>query len=338
MGLEGIISKNSLSPYQQRRTHDWVKTKCSKRQEFIIVGFTAPKNKRSHFGSLLLATYNDRKQLVYCGHVGTGFTEGSLKAMHKKLIKYVTKTPPLKQTSIPSKQVTWVKPTLVVEVEYAQWTKSGLLRHPSFKGIRSDKAAVEITREIPIKTSHLNKILYPEDTISKKELIEYYLAVQDWILPYIIDRPLTLLRCPEDYHHCFYQRHPKDEKSYFHVDDEQDLLQLPQLNALEIHPWGCHLRNIKFPDVVIFDLDPAEDVEWKMIVKAAKEIKKQLAILKLQCFVKTTGGKGLHIVIPIQPDYTWNQVKLFAKTFVNFLTLKFPNLYINKMQKAVAKA
>ena len=366
LGLEGIISKEMNAPYIQKRTHDWAKVKCLKRQEFIIVGFTAPKNNRSSFGSLLLATYNKRKELVYHGNVGTGFNTASLSAVHKKLLNYVAKTMPLKHKPIDGKRITWVKPVLIAEIEFSQWTNAGLLRHPSFKGLRNDKSPDSIIRETSmpvenitnnhasskdkIKYTHLNKILYPEDRITKKELIEYYQRIKDWMLPYVSGRPLTLLRCPDDMRHCFYQRHQttnsktshlmtviikdKEEKSpYIYIEDDHGLLMLPQLNSLEIHPWGSQVEHIDNPDVLILDLDPAPDVEWKTVVKAAKKIKKHLADIKLKCFVKTTGGKGLHIVIPIKPEYEWNEVNVFAKTFVDFLSIKNPELYTNKLQK-----
>jgi bifunctional non-homologous end joining protein LigD len=344
MGLEGIISKDSHSPYIQKRTQDWVKAKCVKRQEFIIVGFTSPKNRRSCFGSLILATYNKNKELIYNGHVGTGFNAMTLSDIHKKLLKYATNIMPFKKKPKNGRRITWVKPVLVAEVEFSQWTKAGLLRQPSFKGLRKDKSPNSIIKETPIdvenkkkiKYTHLNKILYPEDKITKNELIEYYEFVKNWMLPYVSHRPLTLLRCPSNIKSCFYQRHETKKSKiskYIHVETDQELLMLPQLNALEIHPWGSKIDHLDNPDVIIFDLDPAPEVEWKTVVKAAKKIRGYLADLKLSCFLKTTGGKGLHIVIPIKPEYEWDEVSVFAKTFVNFLSMKNPDLFTHQLQK-----
>lgn len=214
LALEGIISKRKNSPYREKRTQDWVKVKCLQRQEFIVVGFTKPQGVRQYFGSLLLAIWRNKK-LIYCGHVGTGFNQTSLREINKELKKRITTIMPLSKRPPDSKLVTWIQPTLVVEVEFSEWTQDGILRHPSFKGIRHDKSATEIQQEIPKKITeikstlaltHPEKILYPKSNITKSDLYEYYKKIQDWILPYIIERPLTLLRSP-DHHKHFYQKH-----------------------------------------------------------------------------------------------------------------------------------
>ena len=334
LGLEGIISKDARSVYTQRRTQDWLKSKCSKHEEFVIVGFTQPKNKRSHFGSLLLGTHNNKKELIYCGHVGTGFSEKNLRAIKNELSKNIVARAPLKQIPKNTRGVTWVKPVLMAEVEFVEWTNAGLLRQPSFKGMKQDKAAMKYT--------HLDKLLYPQDHISKNDLIEYFQSVRDWMLPFITERPLTLVRCTQNFQHCFYQRHPDSQskkspfktiKSYLYIDDEESLLMLPQYNVLEIHPWGSRIDALDYPDVMIFDLDPAEDLPWKMVAKAAQIIRKELVQIKLKSFVKVTGGKGLHVVIPIKPEYEWDTVKLFSKSFVEYLTLNYPDLFVKNMQK-----
>lgn len=212
---------------------------------------------------------------------------------------------------------------------------------------------VKKTRDITSVLTHPDKILYPEDKITKLQLAEYYAAISAWILPYIINRPLTLVRCPEGYKNCFFQKHisnmkpndiyniPIKEKSgksnYIYIKDQAGLLALPQLGVLEIHPWSSNNTNIELPDMIIFDFDPAPDVKWKNVVKAAFAAKEYLDKLKLTSFVRTTGGKGLHVVIPIKPKYDWDKIKEFARAFVDFLVEQHPSEYVVNMNKAKRK-
>jgi bifunctional non-homologous end joining protein LigD len=374
LALEGIISKDSTSQYVSKRTTSWLKIKCLKRQEFVIGGFTNPRGTRSHFGSLLIGTYNKRGDLIYNGHVGTGFTESSLQSLYKLLKARKSSTNPFSTKPPRLKEINWVKPNLIAEIEFTEWTKDNSLRHPSFKGLRNDKKSANIIKETPIpvenvltknkaktkmqkksdfKLTNPNKILYSEDKISKQDLAEYYDTVQKWILPYIINRPLTLVRCPEGYKKCFYQKHlneaaPEDlfgipikEKNgkaeYNYIKDISGLLSLIQLGVLEIHPWGSRIEDVEYPDMLIFDLDPSPEMTWNKIVNAAKLIKKNLEKIKLKSFVKTTGGKGLHVVVPIKPEYDWEEVKNFSKIFVNLLVQMKPDEYISKISKQQRK-
>lgn len=370
LNLEGIVSKSIDSPYTQRRTREWLKMKCKKRQEFVVTGFTKPGGKRNYFGSLLLGTFSKDKKLQYRGHVGTGFDETTLEAMSKLLKKYITQKMPFKSLPPDVKNVTWVKPKLVVEVEFAEITRDGILRQPSFKGIRNDKPAKKIVIETPhsldeIKSmntlkrndfslSNPDRILYPEANITKLDLAEYYEEIHQWILPYIINRPLTLLRCPKGWNNkCFYQKHLHDistkhlykidikEKSktrtYTYIKDLDGLLSLVQLGVLEIHAWGCHIDDIEHPDMITFDLDPAPDVPWSKVMQCAKFIRKQLTAIKLNSFVKTTGGKGLHIVVPIKPYYDWSQIKDFTHAFVAALVAQNPHDFVSTITKSKRK-
>ena len=215
------------------------------------------------------------------------------------------------------------------------------------------KTALSKKVKFPFKLTHPDKILYPEDKISKEDIAQYYDEVQEWILPYIINRPLTLVRCPTGYKKCFYQKHlassaPKSlygitlkEKNgkaeYIYLKDAAGLFALSQLGVLEIHPWDSRIEHIEYPDVIIFDLDPSPEVKWKQVVEAAKEIKKSLSKLKLKSFVRTTGGKGLHVVVPIKPEHDWETIKNFAKVFVTILAQKNPNKYISNMSKQKRK-
>jgi bifunctional non-homologous end joining protein LigD len=378
--LEGIVSKKIDSFYHQKRTRDWLKVKCLNRQEFVIGGYTQPNGARRHFGSLLIGVYNDAGEFIYSGHVGTGFSDSTLTSLAGLLKKNKTGKMPFNTKPPAIHNVTWVKPTLVAEVEFTEWTRDGILRHPSFKGLRKDKSPRVIRKETvdkldqkksekPIKQkrgdsptmstskqvlSHPEKILYPEGNITKADVADYYTAVHKWILPYLAKRPLTLVRCPQGYTQtCFFQKHiEKDsvdslytvsikDKSkrelYPYLKDSAGLIALVQLGVLEIHSWGSHIDDPEKPDVIIFDLDPAPDVAWKDVIKGAKLIHEKLAILNLKSFVKTTGGKGLHVVVPIKRKYSWDEVKDFTRAFADAIVAEHPQHYIATMSKAKRK-
>jgi bifunctional non-homologous end joining protein LigD len=379
LSLEGIISKDINSPYLQKRTKSWLKSKCNKRQEFIICGYTEPQKTRQYFGALLLGTYDNKKNLIYHGNVGTGFDGKLLKDIYKSLQKIVTKTPPFEKVPKGLKTVTWVKPILVAEIEFTEWTSENSLRHPSFKGMRLDKPASHITKETttPIETiikpkkitkskkiphkalklasliSNPTKIMYEEDNITKSEIATYYESIQSWILPYIINRPLSLLRCPDGYKKCFYQKHLTDSKAKdlysvkikenkttedcIYIKDAEGLISLVQMGVLEIHPWGSTVENLEHPDIIIFDLDPSPEIVWKDVVKAALEVKQHLEDFQLKSYVKTTGGKGLHVVVPILPEYSWDNIKNFTQVFADFMVQTYPNKYVAKMSKELRK-
>lgn len=376
LGLEGIVSKNSDSIYSQKRDTNWLKIKCIKRQEFVIGGFNK-STRRQGFRSLMLGTFNKSGELNYNGNVGTGFTNASLQSIYTLLLKNTTDKMPFTKKPPGSKTATWVKPILVAEIEFTEWTDSDTLRHPSFKGIRKDKLAKNVTIETKqsiekitgkhrspakIKKSiifpsyqltHPNKILYPEDKLTKQAIAEYYETIQEWILPYIINRPLTLVRCPRDYKQCFYQKHisqkipeglyealikeKNGKEKYLYIKDYEGLQKLPQLGVLEIHPWGSQVGDIEYPDIITFDLDPAPKVAWKKVVQAAFTIKAILEEFKLKSFVKTTGGKGLHVIIPIKAEYEWSEIKNFSHTLVKYLVMNNSKEYIDKMAKSARK-
>jgi bifunctional non-homologous end joining protein LigD len=370
LDLEGIISKNINSKYMQKRSSNWLKVKCHKRQEFVIGGFTSPGGQRQHFGSLLIGVYA-KKEFVYCGHVGTGFKAATLKMLGTLLKNNITKSMPFQKQPPAIKNVSWVKPNIVIEVEFTEWTLDGVLRHPSFKGVRKDKSPKliikEVSKNVSVKTkspktkakktsidtlplSHPEKVLYPEAKITKVDLANYYTAIHDWILPYLAKRPLTLVRCPQGYDKPhFFQKH-LDKKSvtalypvaikdktktvnYAYLKNTAGLVELVQLNVLEIHCWGSHIDYPEKPDVIIFDLDPAPDVKWNAVIDAAKLIRKKLMAIKLKSFLKTTGGKGLHIVVPIRRNYSWDKVKAFARAFADAIVEENPKDFIATMSK-----
>lgn len=359
LGFEGIIAKKVDSLYTQKRDKNWLKIKCTHSQEFIIGGFIE-SNCRNYFRSLMLGTFNKNHELIYHGKVGSGFTQASLEEIYSQLLKYTTERTPFARLPDENKNAIWVKPLLVAQIEFTEWTKQGTLRHPVFKGMRIDKSANSIEVEavkspnhsakISYKLSHPERIIYAEEKITKLDIAEYYDSVHSWILPYIKNRPLTLVRCPNDYRHCFYQKHihthfpsgiygvkipgKKNHGEYLYIKDREGLISLSQLGTIEIHPWESCINKIEYPDMLVFDLDPDPQISWKKIVSAALEIKKIFEQLDLKSFVKTTGGKGLHVVIPIKPQYEWREVKDFSKLLVTHLAMNAPEKYVTIMAKS----
>ncbi|MGD9720896.1 MAG: DNA ligase D [Pirellulales bacterium] len=404
-GMEGIISKRADSTYQQARSQSWVKIKCLKRQEFVIGGYTRPSGSRAGFGALLLGYY-DAGRLVYAGRVGTGFTSDTLRQMLAELTKRKAETTPFSNPprGAAVRGVTWVQPELVAEVEFSQWTDDGVLRHPSFQGLREDKDPRQIVREVALPTaapaeasrdhspraragrvkktarraaaadsrtdrsksgrpsaadnliagvriSNPDRVLYAEHDITKQQLAEYYESIADWILPYLVNRPLTLVRCPKGTGgHCFYQKHmtsslpdtlrgvaikEKDEAAeYVVLDDLSGLISLVQMSVLEIHPWQAPADAVESPDQMIFDLDPGPGVGWEQLVAAAREIRRQIEKHALQSFVRTSGGKGVHVVVPLKPGSTWDNIKSFARELAEQLAREQPDAYVATASKS----
>ncbi len=366
--LEGIISKRRDDTYRSGRGRSWLKAKCKREQELVIAGFTEPKGGRKGLGALLLAV-NDGGELRYVGRVGTGFTARSAEELRQKLDPLVVKEHPFAKRPPGLANAHWVKPRLVAQVQFTEWTPDGALRHPSFKGLRADKAATEVVREEPqapqpkgamgkkvdavggVRMTHPERILYPTSGLTKRGLAEYYVGIAEWILPHVAGRPTSLVRCPEGLaKKCFYQKHgaasaPTElrrvsirEKhktgDYLVVEDEAGLVALAQMSILEIHTWNSHADTLEAPDRVIFDLDPAEDLPWKRVVEGALLVRKTLGDLQLESFVKTTGGKGLHVVVPLQRGDTWDEALTFAETVARWIAGANPTQYVANMSKA----
>jgi bifunctional non-homologous end joining protein LigD len=390
-GLEGIISKRGDRPYTPGRTDDWLKIKCLQQEELVIGGFTISAADKREFGALLLG-YFVGKQLKYAGRVGTGFTAKLLTSLRKDLVPLITTQCPF--GTIPPREkgaeVRWVDPKLVAQIQFAGWTTDRVLRHPSFLGLREDKTARAVglpeslqpheaeamsdAKKTPPKKAgrkrlslkkeattvdypltNPDRILYPELGLTKLQLADYYQQVAKWMLPYLNDRPLSLLRCPEGQAKtCFFQKHAaagtpdvlrrieieeKDGKEiYLIADDLSGLLSLAQMGVLEIHLWGSRSDRIEQPDWLVFDLDPAPDVAWKEVVSAAHLLREVLSNFKLETFVKVTGGKGVHIVAPLSPRRAdWDPVKLFTQRIAQGLAEQYPDRFIAKMSKAARK-
>ncbi len=356
--LEGAVSKLRESKYRAGRGKDWVKTKCSARQELVIAGYThyRGEKKGGQIGALLLGVFDDGA-LVDAGRVGTGFTEATRRELFGKLHRLERANPPF---AAPPKGrnagVHWVRPSLVAEVEFTEWTSDGRLRHPSFVALRDDKSAPEVTRDEPAAPSaprltHPERVLFSRAKITKQGLADYYTSIAEHILPELRDRPVAYIRCPEGAtSHCFFQRHPgrgvpatlrrvaitegTGENDYLVIDSSTALLSLVQLGALELHTWGSRADELEQPDRLTFDLDPAEGLPWSRTVAAAKLLREVLAAEGLESFVKTTGGKGLHVVVPLERSATWDECAAFSKRIADAVVSRHPNDFIAEASKA----
>ncbi len=354
-GAEGIISKRGDAGYASTRNGDWLKIKCKQAEEFVVGGWSDPSGSRQGLGALLVGVFEE-EELVYRGKVGTGFNARSLQELSQALARLDRKTSPFKNPPR-GKGLHWVTPKLVVQVEYAEQTREGILRHPSFKGLREDKPADEVTAPDEeddvdeVKISNPDRKVYPDVGVTKLEIADYYRSVADRMLPHLVNRPLAIMRCPRGMaEKCFYHKHrvkgfPAAVKAvevqeregpaeHLMITDQEGLISLVQFGTLEFHPWGCSVGHLDKPDRMVLDLDPAEDVEWKEVVSAAHEVRERLDSVGLQSFCKTTGGKGLHIVVPLQPKVGWDAMHAFSQTLVEFMVRENPKKYVEVMTKA----
>jgi bifunctional non-homologous end joining protein LigD len=401
LGVEGIVSKRVDSRYVATRSRDWQKVKCGMRQEFVIGGYTDPQGSRTGFGALLLGVY-DGNALRYCGKVGTGFNDATLKTLAAELEELAIDEPAFVNppTGAEARRAHWVRPELVAEVSFTEWTRDGTLRHPSFQGLREDKPARQVVREAPseatdapppeapvaktrseavakpkssratrarkttasrhddakdtvagIAISNPDKVLYPEAGITKLDVAHYYDAVGKLIVPQLCDRPLTLVRCPNGWDKpCFYQKHANEAVSehieridirdsggvqpYMMANSVEAVVALLQMGVIEMHPWGSRAPHLDRPDRLIFDFDPDEALDYEPLVEGVTVLRKLLDTLELEAFLKTTGGKGVHVVVPIEPTRTWDDAKEFCRAVADMIVKAFPDRYTASMAKA----
>ena len=367
-GLEGIVSKRRDKPYRPGRSSSWVKAKCVNREELVVIGFTDPTGRRQGFGSLLLGYYDRGGGLHYAGRVGTGFDDQQLAELRARL-------GPLERPDAPAplpdgiswKGVHWTAPALVAEIRFAGWTTDGILRQSSFLGLREDKSPEEVVRETiaaspgdtppveqrardgsalieGVRLTNPDRVLYPDCGVTKLDLAHYYAAIADWVLPHLVHRPLSLLRCPDGLESpCFFQKHigtglpeavkrvelakKSGRETSLVIEDLAGLLSLVQMSVLEFHPWGSTVDKIEAPDRTTFDLDPDTELPWERVAEAALEMRDLLAGFGLESFVKTTGGKGLHVVVPLTPRLGWSEVKAFTRAVAMLLASRYPQRY-----------
>ncbi|BBT40226.1 DNA ligase D [Pseudomonas putida] len=357
--LEGLIGKRADSPYSGRRSSDWIKLKCKQRQEFVIVGYTEPKGSRNGFGALLLALHdNDSGQLRYAGKVGTGFSTTTLDSIHARLKPLEVDKPALAKppTGADARGVHWLKPQLLAEVAYAQMTRDGVVRHSVFHGLRDDKpaTAIDLERAMPktrvakpspeptlgdLRLTHPDRVIDASSGVTKRQVAEYYAQVAPWILPQLKDRPVALVRAPEGLGgELFFQKnagqlHIPDVVSYSKaqagqaamiLNSAESLLGAVQMNMLELHTWNGTDKDFDKPDRFVLDLDPDPALPWKAMLEATQLTLTLLDELGLKVFLKTSGGKGMHLVVPLTRRAGWDEVKDFSHAIVQYLARLFP--------------
>ncbi len=379
MDLEGIISKDANSKYSTGRQKNWLKSKCTKRQEFIISGMMAARSGGRHLGALYLGYYKGKK-LSYAGKVGTGFTMKSAEDLAKKLNKIKSDKSIFTRDDmedVPAqeyKKIHWVKPELLCEIEFTEWTDSEHIRHPSFQGLREDKNAKAVMHEEPkavksvapkskakaasgklllegIEITHPERVIDETSGVTKGDLARYYAAVAPYILKTLAKRPISLLRCPAGLkEQCFFQRNPgrglgedvqtfhfkhKGKKyEYLYIENAKGLMEIVQMGAIELHPWGADIKDIDHPDWMVFDLDPDTAVPFEAVKLAALDLRARLKKFKLESYLKSTGGKGLHVVVPLSAKNTWDEVKTFAETLAGQMVEEAPDAYVATMTKS----
>jgi bifunctional non-homologous end joining protein LigD len=376
-GLEGVVSKRAGAPYRSGRGRDWIKSKCTQRQEFLIVGYIPSKAAGRALASLALA-YHDGKILKSAGRVGTGFNEKSAAALMRKLKPLATKTSSLEGAAGKEKGIVWVRPDLVAEIEFRAWTADGILRHASFQGLREDKPTEEVVAEKPAKAepprpakrvarktaskavsgaravtlTHPDKVLWPAAGVTKAQLLAYYEKVWPKMRPFVIERPLSLVRAPNGVGGPrFFQKHASpglnkaiavardaaDGEELLLIRDFDGIAALVQIGVVEIHIWGARIDAIETPDQIVFDLDPDEGLGPDKVRAAALAIRDRLDGLGLDSFVKTSGGKGFHVVAPLKPKAEWAAVKDFAHQFAKAMEQEDPKSYTSTLAKAARK-
>lgn len=339
MGLEGIIGKRADSLYQPNGRDNAVKMKCKNTQEFVILGYTEGKGKRNNtIGALLLGYYDDNK-IRYAGRVGTGFdTAGGLDLFTKLQAAKPLVSEELSSTKGIPKNAHLVEPQVVAQAEFLGWTNDGRIRQGVFLGLREDKSPIDVRREVPDIT-HPTKLLFPEGGITKQGLADYFKSVEDRLVAEIKDRPLTLLRCPDGVDQpCFWQRNASEENvprglrvvcddrtCRYVLASASGLQSLANLNVVEIHPWNNKVG--ENPDRMIFDLDPSEGLPWERTVKAATDLRAVLQGMGLEPYVRTTGQKGLHVVVPIKPDHEPGVIRELARDIAERMAEEAPDLY-----------
>jgi bifunctional non-homologous end joining protein LigD len=385
LGLEGSVSKRADSAYLSGRSRAWLKAKCIHAQEFVVVGWLPGKGARAALGSLIVGFHDAEGRLRAAGRVGTGFSEGEIAQLTQRLAELETGDALAGlPDALDARGAHWVRPELVVQVRFAEWTRDGLLRQPVYEGLREDKSAADVVAEEPdppvgeppaerdaapvdgvrvergktvayvagVRLTHPERELFGVPELTKLDLAHYYEAVAHRMLPHLAGRPLTLVRCPHGTAEgCFYQRHLSareqrpphvrgvritgmtEPSGFIVLDSLEGVLELVQLGTLEFHTWGSRAEEPDRPDRLVFDLDPDESLPFSAVASAAQVMRTALQALGLNAFVKTTGGKGLHVVVPILPRETWFPAEEFARALVLRVVEAAPERFTANMRK-----
>ncbi len=364
LSLEGVVSKRADAPYRSGRGKTWVKSKCTARQEAVVAGFVPSTVLKNAVGALAMGVYDNRR-LRHIGRVGTGFSHAVARQLFERLEPLAIPESPFDGPldAAARRGLRFVRPELVAEVEFRGWTGDGNLRHASFRGLREDKSADTVVRETAaaakppppqartVALTHPDRLYWPDAGVTKAGLADYYAEVWPRIAPFVVGRPLALLRAPSGVGgQTFFQKHPwkgvnrrilqvpdpaePDAEPMLAVDGLDGLLALVQSGVLEIHPWGSTLADWERPDTLILDLDPGDGVAWEAVIAAAREIRARLADAGLAAFVKTSGGKGLHVVSPLRPAADWPTAKAFAKGLADAMAADSPDAYVATIAKA----
>ncbi|WP_070152073.1 DNA ligase D [Sphingobium phenoxybenzoativorans] len=362
-GQEGIIAKRIDAPYRSGRTRDWVKVKCTRRQEFVVIGWTKSRARARAFSSLLLAQYDGRK-LVYRGKVGTGFDTMTIEDLAQAMAPLAIDAAPIEIPRAETRNAQWIKPKLVAEVAFAEFTGDDRIRHGSFLGLRTDKSAKSVKPEkaapappspSDVKISNRDRILFPDSGQTKGDLADYYNRMAPLMLPFVANRPISLVRCPQGRaKKCFFQKHdsgafgdhvlhvPIREKGggsedYIYIEDADGLIACVQMGTIEFHGWASRADAVEKPDRMIFDLDPDEGMAFAKVRQAACDIRDHLADIGLVSFAMLSGGKGVHVVVPLTSGHDWETHKDFASRFAQALSAAEPGRFVATMSKAKRK-
>jgi bifunctional non-homologous end joining protein LigD len=358
IGLEGVVGKRRDSTYVQRRSPNWIKLKCGQRQEFVIGGYTDPQGSRTGLGSLLLGVHDDKGKLQYAGNVGTGFSEKTLTTLKKALDPVAADKSPFAEATDNDRRAHWVKPLLVAEVSFGEWTRTGRIRHSVFQGLRADKNAKAIVREKPsrvgtaaadvtlppgLQVSHPERVIDEDSGVTKLDLVRYYALVAPLMMPHLLGRPVSLVRATDGIKgELFFQKHPDTAKlpgvrqldpghaPLVEIATAEGLTSAAQFNVIEFHTWNAVKSRIDRPDRMTFDLDPGEGLPWPKMQEGATLVRALLTELGLTSFLKTSGGKGLHVVVPLKRLNDWDTVKDFSQAIVQHLAVTIPERFVAK--------
>lgn len=378
--LEGIVGKRADAPYRGARNGDWIKLKCGNVQEFVIGGYTQSSKRVRGVSSLLLGHYG-HGELEYAGRAGSGLGTAESRELLAAFAGLERTDPPFAQAPKPraGERVVWLEPKLVAEVKFAEWTQDGLLRHPSYQGLRTDKDPLDVHRETAeapaappqprkrsertmeatdkdvrvdgVRITNPGKLLFESPAVTKEDVARYYARAAERMLPYAGGRILSIVRCPRGAASaCFFKKHPGadtagvvaatvpasdgEDEEYFYVDSAVGLVSEAQMDTIEFHVWGSRVNELEHPDMMVFDLDPDKGLELWQVRRGVRDLKGLLDDLGLSSFLKTSGGKGYHVVVPFEPAASWDAFHDFARRIARTMAEKWPDRYTSNVRLA----